>query len=48
LQLGRFYLAGTVVKKDRETGLAWVRKADAQGEPQARQLLIEQGALPKK
>lgn len=44
LQLGRLYVAGTGVKQDRETGLSWVRKAAAQGEPMARQMLEEQGA----
>lgn len=44
LQLGRLYVAGTGVRQDRETGLSWVRKAAAQGEPMARQMLEEQGA----
>ncbi len=43
--LGRLYLSGDAGKQDREAGIAWLKKADAQGEATARKALLEQGLL---
>jgi len=48
LQLGRFYLHGVGVAKDREQAAVWVRKSAAQGEPQASKMLVEMGLAKKK
>jgi tetratricopeptide (TPR) repeat protein len=41
LMAGKYYWAGTGVKEDREEALAWLRKAAAQGHPDAK-LSLEQ------
>lgn len=48
LQLGRFYLNGVGVKSDREQAAIWVRKAAAQGEAQASQMLVEMRLAKRK
>lgn len=48
LQLGRLYLHGVGVAKDKDQAAAWVRRAAAQGEPQASKVLAEMGLGKKK